>query len=232
MYGMASKYYDKLYGSKDYRAEANRVVEAVRQRMPSAKSLLDVACGTAAHLEYLQSDFTVEGLDLSEDLLNIARARLPTVRFYVADMTNFSLGKKFDAVTCMFSSIGYAKTLERLRATVRCMALHLERGGVLVVEPWFSEKTWNPKPVYATFVDEPTVKIARISTNRTEGRVSVIQMEYLIGTEEGVEHFSEIHEMGLFSDEETREAFELAELECEYQEEGMSGKGLYIGRLR
>ena len=232
MYGTASKYYDKLYSNKDYRAEVRRLVEIVRKRNPSAKSLLDVACGTAAHLEHLQGDFKVAGLDLSEDLLGAAQARLPTVRFYLADMTDFRLGEKFDVVTCLFSSIGYAKTLERLNATLKCMALHLEKGGVLIVEPWFSEKTWNPKPVYATFVDEPTVKIARISTNRTVDRVSVIQMEYLIGTEEGIEHFKEIHEMGLFSDAETREAFELAGLACEYEEDGVSGKGLYIGQLR
>ncbi len=232
MYGTASKYYDKLYGNKDYRGEAKLLVDVIRKRNPSAKRLLDVACGTAAHLEHLLADFTVEGLDLSKDLLSVARNRLPTVAFHLADMTDFNFGKRFDAVVCMFSSIGYVKTVDRLKAALKCMAAHLEKGGVLVIEPWFSEKTWNPKPVYATFVDEPTMKIARISTNRTTEKISVIQMEYLIGTEDGIEHFKETHEMGLFSDEETREAFELAGLECEYEEKGMSGKGLYIGRLR
>jgi SAM-dependent methyltransferase len=93
--------------------------------------LLDVACGTGRHLEYLRERYDVEGLDISLELLAIARQRLPGIRLHHGDMTAFDLGKTFDLVTCLFSAIGYVKTLENLRRAVGCMARHLKAGGLL-----------------------------------------------------------------------------------------------------
>jgi ubiquinone/menaquinone biosynthesis C-methylase UbiE len=45
----------------------------------AAGSLLDVACGTGKHLEQLMRWYQVEGLDLDDGLLAIARERLPGV---------------------------------------------------------------------------------------------------------------------------------------------------------
>ena len=63
------------------------MTELIRERNPSARTLLDVACGTGKHLEVLQHEFEVEGLDLDGDLLAIARERLgPAVPLYQGDM--------------------------------------------------------------------------------------------------------------------------------------------------
>ena len=79
----------------------------------------------------------------------------PEAAFHRDDMTDFDLGRRFDALVCMFSSIGYAKTEERLRAAAEAMGRHLEPGGVLVVEPWLAPDDWQDGHVAATFVDEP-----------------------------------------------------------------------------
>ena len=94
-----------------------------------AASLLDVACGTGKHLELFRSWYEVAGIDLNADLVAIARERLPDVRLEVADMTAFDLGRRFDVVTCLFSSIGYVGTVERLDQAIATMAAHLEPGG-------------------------------------------------------------------------------------------------------
>ena len=95
---------------KDYGAEAAAVTEAVLARRPEARTLLDVACGTGEHLSHLRHRFEVEGLELSEHMAAIARTKLgPDVPIHAGDMRSFDLGRTFDAVTCMFSSIGYAR---------------------------------------------------------------------------------------------------------------------------
>ena len=43
-------------------------------------------------------------------MLGIARHRLPGVPLHLADMRDFDLPERFDAVTCLFSSIGYLTT--------------------------------------------------------------------------------------------------------------------------
>ena len=126
MFELSARYYDKLYAFKDYRAETEKLLETLRRYKPSlGDDLLDVACGTGRHLAYLKESFRVEGLDLGVGMLEAARERLPEVTFHQADMTDFILGRQFDVVTCLFSSIGYVKTLEALVKTVNGMASHL-----------------------------------------------------------------------------------------------------------
>ena len=85
---------------------------SIRTHKPDAATLLDVACGTGAHLVHFARKYRVEGIDVSEEQLAVARARLPGVELHLGDMTTFDLGRTFDAVTCMFSSIGYVGSLE------------------------------------------------------------------------------------------------------------------------
>src|SRR5215475_7387150 len=87
--------------------------------------ILPVGCGTGLHLSYLKHRFQVEGLDLDEQLLAIARQRNPEVPLHHADMIDFDLGRTFDIVTCLFSAIGYVKTLANLSRAIQCIAQHL-----------------------------------------------------------------------------------------------------------
>jgi SAM-dependent methyltransferase len=232
MFSHTAQYYDTIYlAMKDYGAEVEKLTAFIRQYSRSTGNrLLDVACGTGLHLSYLKQHFKVEGLDLDEQLVTIARQRNPEVSLHQADMTDFDLGRPFDIVTCLFSSIGYVKTLDNLSRAVQCMAHHLAPGGVLLIEPWFTPETWRPGTVHARFMDEPDPKIARINTSFVEGRLSIMDMHYLIGTPEGTEHYVERHELGLFTTEEIRHALTTCGLEVTYDATGVTGRGLYIGQ--
>jgi ubiquinone/menaquinone biosynthesis C-methylase UbiE len=231
MFTKSAPYYDVIYSFKDYQAETHRLQELITDHLLSGGDrLLDVACGTGKHLQFLKEKFEVEGLDLSPELLKIARERTPDIPYHHADMMDFDLGREFDVVTCLFSSIGYVKILENLNRAVKCMTNHLLAGGILVVEPWFTPDSWNVGSVHANFIDEPELKIARINTGSIEGRLSYFDFHYLIGTPEGIEYFIERHELGLFEMEEMYEALRGAGLEVTYDEKGLTGRGLYIGR--
>jgi ubiquinone/menaquinone biosynthesis C-methylase UbiE len=225
-----SQYYDLIYSHKDYCKEAERLVIIINQHVLSGGNrLLDVACGTGNHIKYLVEHFEPEGLDLSKEMLMIARQRTPDIAYHNADMIDFNLHCKYDIVTCLFSSIGYVKTIDNLKKALTCMADHLVPGGVLLIEPWFTPKTWTPGTVHAILVDEPNLKIARVSTSLVKGRISFFDFHYLIGTPEGTEHFIEHHELGLFKVEEMREAIAEVGLEVTYDKEGLTDRGLYIG---
>jgi SAM-dependent methyltransferase len=225
----SARLYDAVYASiRDYPREAAELDRLIQERRPGARTLLDIACGTGAHLEHL-TGYEVEGLDLDPEMLGVARERLPNVPLHEGDMADFELGKRFDAVVCMFSSIGYVRTAERLRSAVASMARHLEPGGVLIVEPWLSPEVWADRHVGAVFVDEPELKIARMNVGQREGDVSIFEFEYLVGTPNGLERFNERHELGLFTVEQHLEAFRAAGLEADHDPEGPMGRGLYIG---
>jgi len=227
----SARLYDAVYASiRDYPREAAELDRLIQERRPGARTLLDVACGTGAHLEHL-TGYEVEGLDLDPEMLGVARERLPNVPLHEGDMADFDLGKRFDAVVCMFSSIGYVRTAERLRSAVSSMARHLEPGGVLVVEPWLSPEVWVDRHVGAVFVDQPELKIARMNVGEREGNLSIFEFEYLVGTPNGLERFNERHELGLFTVEQYLEAFRAAGLEVDHDPEGPMGRGLYIGSV-
>jgi len=228
VFSRSARLYDAVYASiRDYPREAAELDRLIQERRPGARTLLDVACGTGAHLDHL-SGYEAEGLDLDPEMLAVARERLPKVAFHEGDMVDFDLGKRFDAVVCMFSSIGYVRTEERLRSAVASMARHLEPGGVLVVEPWLSPEAWVDRHVGAVFVDEPELKIARMNVGEREGNLSIFEFEYLVGTPNGLERFNERHELGLFTVEQYLEAFRAAGLEVDHDPEGPMGRGLYI----
>jgi SAM-dependent methyltransferase len=229
MFSRLARLYDAVYASiRDYPREAAELDRLIQERSPGARTLLDVACGTGAHLEHL-AGYEAEGLDLDPEMLAVARERLPKVAFHEGDMVDFDLGKRFDAVVCMFSSIGYVRSEERLQSAIAAMAHHLEPGGVLVVEPWLSPEVWVDRHVGAVFVDEPKLKIARMNVGQREGDVSIFEFEYLVGTPNGLERFNERHELGLFTVEQYLEAFRAAGLEADHDPEGPMGRGLYIG---
>jgi SAM-dependent methyltransferase len=231
MFKETACYYDRIYAFKDYAGEAEKILSIVdRELHTDGSRLLDVACGTGLHLKHLKAHFEAEGLDLSPELLEIARARNPELTFHCADMRTFALDAAYDVVTCLFSSIGYMTTLDDLHRAIERMAKHLVPGGLLLVVPWFTPEAWKPNTVHAMFIDDPELKIARINTSLSKGRVSVFDLHHLIGTPEKTEHVVEHHELGLYTVEELTEAFETAALEVQFDPEGLTGRGLYVAR--
>ncbi len=232
MFSKSAEIYDAVYlgMGKDYAAEAEKIHALVkRHKKTRGNLLLDVACGTGLHIEQLRRDYQVEGLDLDPAMLKIARRRLPGLAFHQADMLEFKLRRKFDVITCLFSSIGYMKTRARLNQAIANMAAHLRPGGVLVVEPWFTPETWETDGPHATFVDQPDLKIIRMNLSGLGGKISILNFHYMVGTPKGINYFSERHELGLFTHAEYQTAFQRAGLDVRHDREGIYGRGLYIG---
>ena len=232
MYIKSAAYYDALYRAlgKDYPGETSRLHALIqRHKLSSGMDLLDVACGTGKHLQELQQWYHVEGLDLDPLMLDIAGQRCPEVAFHLADMLNFQLGRKFDVITCLFSSIGYVRTVPCLTESLSNMVDHLRPGGVLFIEPWLSPEVFQPGTAHALFVDEPELKIARMNLSERQGDLSVLDFHYMVATAREITHFTERHELALFTDAEYRASFECAGLQALYDEEGLMARGLYIG---
>ena len=225
-----ARYYDKIYSWKDYQGESEQLISLIRRKLPEAQTLLDVACGSGMHIIYLKEQLQVLGVDIDPEMISIAAQRNPEIEFLQADMLDFNLGREFDVVTCLFSSIGYVKTLDNLRKAVQCLASHTRPGGLLIIEPWFTPDKWVPNTVHALFIDEPLLKIARINTSFVEGRLSIFDLHHLIGTPQGTEHVVEHHELGLFETDEMRTVMEDAGMAVEHEPRGLEGRGLFIGR--
>lgn len=226
--------YDSYILDADYEVGAKRLTSLIRKYNPEARTLLDVGSGSGKYLENLRHTFQCEGLDLSDGFLEIARKRCPGVPIHKGNMIDFDLGRTFDAISCLFLAVAYVQTVEKLEKAVASMARHLNPGGVLFIEPWvYPENFWVGK-LTSEYVEEEGRSISRMFITRVEGRVSIYDIHYLVGTPEGIEYFIEREELGLFTHDEYRGAFEKAGLQVFYDKNAglfdAHNIGLYWGK--
>ena len=233
MFRHTAHVYDLLYESsgKDYEAEAHALHALVQQRVPGAASLLDVACGTGGHLVHLQRWYAVAGVDIDPGMLDEARRRLPGVTLVQGDMRTFRVDGTFDAVTCLFSSVGYLRSERDLHEAVSTMASHLRPGGVFVMDGWIRPEAWTTDaPIHLQTASDETVTVARLSRSRREGNKTFLDMHHLIGSAEGIEHVVDTHELTLFESGQYEESLQHAGLvDVETVESPMPGRDRFVG---
>jgi len=231
MYRELARYYDELYSWKNYGNEAKTLHAIVKKYKKSTGSdLLDVACGTGNHVGFLRKNYHVFGVDLNPAMLSIARKKFPGVPFKAADMASFKLGKKFDVVVCLFSSIAYLKKLEKVRKAFACFSCHIKKGGVLIVEPFFEPRFFKDGRPFALFVNKPNLKIARMDVSKKKKKVAILDFHFLVANPNGVQYFRDKHEVGLFEPKEVIKALQENGFRAKYLRKGfMAHRGLYVG---
>lgn len=224
--------YEAMYRAKgkDWNSEAKTVVRLARALNPAAAALLDVGCGTGAHLEEFVKLFdTVAGLDASSDMLRHARHRLPTIDLHTADMRSFDLGRSFDVVTCLFTSIAYLGTEDELRRAVRAMVRHLSPSGVVLVEPWWSPEHFIDGYLGADIARTSERVISRVSRTTAEGGRAVMDVEWTVGDHSGLRRFAETEVFSMFSHDTYRRAFQSAGCTVAY-DAGFGAYGLFVAQ--
>lgn len=215
---------------RDWRTEADLFTKLIRDRAPGAASLLDVACGTGAHLERFQEHFeTVAGLELSPAMRRIARARLAGHPVHAGDMRDFDLTTRFDAVLCLCFSMGYMESPAELRAAARMLVRHLRPGGVLVAEPWWFPERFRDGFVSAALAQDDDRAVSRVSHTTRDGRVTRMTVRYTVADARGIRDFTEHETYSLFTREEYEDAFRAAGCAVEYLPGEPNGRGLFCG---
>ena len=233
MYTESAELYDLIYASfKNYEEETERVFDVVSRARPGLTTVLDVACGTGEHARLLgeRHGLSVDGVDLDPTFVRIAQRKCPAGRFVLADMSDFDLGRRYDAVVCLFSSIGYLRTLDRVTRAIGRFRDHLAPSGVIVVEPWLPPGVMTYGYTSTDLGESGGLRVVRRARTEIDGRLSRLHFDYDITENGQTRHVSEVHELGLFTLDEMRGAFEANGLVVEYDPKGLIGRGLYVAR--
>lgn len=100
-------------------------------QVTAGADVLDVACGTGVLFpDYLARDVgTLTAVDISPEMVKIAREKFPQVQVYCADVEEVDLGKKFDCIV-VYNAFPHFPDPERLIAVLSDM---LKPGGTLTV---------------------------------------------------------------------------------------------------
>lgn len=228
---MTAEVYDLIYSDKNYAEEVAKLAAIIAERGESGgKDVLEAACGTGSYLRHLKEHFNVEGFDLSPEQIAGAQRRIPDATLTVADMSDFDMGKQYDAVLCLFSSIGYLQTTEKLKQALAAMAGHTKPGGLVIVEPWLPREKFTTGHVTLDAKKNDQMSVARMGVSSLEDDLSVLTMHHMVGTPAGVEHFVEIHKLAMFTDDDFRQAYAEAGLSVEIDPVGLTGRRLCVGK--
>ena len=231
-YKRLAKFYDLIYANKNYEGEARIVRDLIlKNKKSKGRDLLEVASGTGRYLQYLRHWFKCLGVDKNPMMLKISRLNAPNVTVMQADMITLNLNQKFDAIVCLFSSIGYVKTYANLEKTIKNLAKHLKPGGVVVFEPWISKEKFNVgSPHLDTYISKD-LKIARASVSKKRGDMAIIDFHFLVAERgKAVRHFADRHELGMFEKNKVLKIMRAAGLKAKTVKSHFKSKrDLYIG---
>jgi SAM-dependent methyltransferase len=210
-----------------YCRNITRLIHQYAQR--EVQTLLNLCCGGGKNVYNLKAFFSVSGLDLSADMLKLARELNPECRFFQADMRTFAIPETFDAIL-IDDGIMYMTSESDLLSVFERAFEHLRPGGVMVVGPDATKETFIqnrteftqanpenlPKNLEVVFIENNYDPVPKDTT--FEGL-----MIYLI-RENGILRIEQdYHLLGLFPQATWENLLEIAGFEVHreiYQEDG------------
>lgn len=139
-YGEFAKIYDELINEDiDYNKIANRLKEIMIEHSVKNEDYLDLACGTGNVSVKMANDFKNSfAVDLSEDMLveafdKFQREKIKS-RIICQDMTELSLNREFDLISCVLDSTNYILEEEDIIEYFKSVHNHLKNEGIFVFD--------------------------------------------------------------------------------------------------
>lgn len=139
-YSQIAPVYDTLMGEVDYQGWVFYITEILSKNGigPPAK-IIDLACGTGtATLMLAEAGFSLTGLDISDEMLAVARAKSDSKKIGIGwrqgDMRRFKLDEPVDAAICLFDSVNYLTEEPELLDFFACVRNSLRPGGMFLFD--------------------------------------------------------------------------------------------------
>ena len=184
-----ARYYNLLYKGKDYAAEARYVHELIQNQCPGARSILDLGCGTGNHnFELANFGYEITGVDLSEEMLAAANARLASINssipppcFQIGDIRTVRLKRTFDAVISLFHVMSYQVTNEDLQAAITTAKKHLVPGGFFIFDCWYGPAVLSDPPVVRVKrLEDDSIEVIRIAEPLMYPNENLVDVNYQV----------------------------------------------------
>lgn len=142
--------YDEFTKNVDYESW----FKFLRKYLSKKGKLLDIGCGTASiTTKFRKYGYDTYGVDISEDMLKVAKAKDDKIKYFNLDITKEKLDKKFDYITCNFDTVNYFSGYDAMNNFLSNCSYMQSKGGILifdlVIEQIFEEMFEND-----IFIDE------------------------------------------------------------------------------
>ena len=101
---------------------------------------------------------------------------------------------------------------------------------MIIIEPWFPPEAMQSGHQSTRTAEVGDVRVHRVGTTEIEGRVCHLRFDYRIEQAGVTREAAEVHELGLFTEAETLQAFAAVGLKVRHEAASPRNRGLYIAR--
>ena len=187
-YGKYASIYDVLYSDKPYKAEAQFIDDCFHGYGDhNINKILELACGTGSHsLELEKKGYEIIATDFSEEMIKCAKQKANIVKskidFRCLDMRSVNLVEHpFDAIICLFDSIGYINSNEDLNKTFAGISNYLRTDGLFIFEFWHAAAMlMHYEPIKTRYQKTECGNVLRISETELDYLNQIASVHYTI----------------------------------------------------
>ena len=128
-------FYDRLTENAEYEVRSEYISNFFSEYGNGGKTVLDLACGTGTVSRYFyEKGFDVTGIDLSADMLTVAKNKCPGAELLCADMTDFQLNSKADLCICCLDAVNHLVEENQVINCFKCVKNSLAHGGIFIFD--------------------------------------------------------------------------------------------------
>ncbi len=220
-YGKFSKVYDALMEDVPYQEMANLIEKEIKEQKLTNKIVLDLACGTGTLTGLLKNkSFDMIGVDLSMEMLLVAKEKYPDILFLNQSMDDFELYGTVGAICCCLDSINYLTEDGALDTVFRLCNNYLEPGGLLLFDVNSEYKFQHILSDNVFTFDNEEVFYTWENFYMPEERLCDFYLTFFVKEGKLYSRFDETHTERCYSETEIRESLE---------KNGFSVKHVYDG---
>ncbi|MEI6288339.1 MAG: class I SAM-dependent methyltransferase [Actinomycetota bacterium] len=138
-YEKMARFYDKMMGDTKYPKWKILIAQIVNKYNIKTDICLDVACGTGNISRLLaELGFGVVGVDISPEMIQIAKSKMPKERFVCSDIRNLALSKEYTQgisfAVSFYDSLNYLLTDEDMIRAFRSVYSSISSGTIFLFD--------------------------------------------------------------------------------------------------
>ncbi len=201
-----AKYYDIINTEKNYHNEIEFIHKLIQLKVPGAKKILEIGCGTGIHAGLLSNyGYEIVCTDISLEMILIAKEKNinnSLLKFFHSDILDFKCDEEFDVIISLFHVVSYFTENIYITNVFKNVNSLLRIDGYFIFDCWDGNGVLRDLPQHRlkSFKNEQ-IKIHRFSTPSIDLSRNLIDVKFkFIAIENHVDilEFEENHRLRYF----------------------------------
>ena len=222
-----SKYYDKLYNSKNYIRETNFIIKLIKKFISIKDPLiLELGSGTGGHaFELVKKKYRIEGLERSKVMIKYFKKKNKKIKIYNQDMRTFNLKKKYDIILALFNVVNYLISINDFEKMVNSAKKHLNKNGIIIFDYWNTDAVNYLKPkkkIFKYSSNKLSIIRSAVPIIKKNKRIDILYSLNVTDKSKKY-HFNEKHSVRHYSINELEKIFKNKSFKLLYNREMITG---------